>query len=38
MNDYDLMISKKVEQPITSFEIFQEVLTELNYIEQNTND
>ena len=32
MNDYDLMVTKKVEQPITTFEIFLEVLRELNYI------
>jgi hypothetical protein len=32
MNDYDLMVTKKVEQPITRFEIFIEVLRELNYI------
>jgi hypothetical protein len=32
MNDYDLMVTKKVEQPITRFEIFLEVLRELNYI------
>lgn len=32
MNDYDLMVTKKVEQPITTFDIFLEVLRELNYI------
>ena len=32
MNDYDLMVTKKVEQPITAFEVFVEVLRELNYI------
>ena len=32
MNDYDLMVTKKIEQPITSFDVFLEVLLELNYI------
>ena len=39
MNDFDLFVNKKVEQqPITSFEVFFEVLKELNYIRPLSNE